>query len=84
MESRYKHANENFDVMNMKFNVEQNHDATVNKYVSCINLEVIRCQSIGEKLVYVFDHFKDCYLDIVTLTERSLFNVESKDTPTCT
>ena len=37
------------------------------------------CQSIGEKLDFVFDHIKEYQLDIVALTEMGLSSEDSKN-----
>ena len=68
---RYKHVNkgkQSFD-----------HSVTLRKYVPCVKLGVINCQSISGKLDFVFDHIKEYQLDIVALTETWLSSEDSKN-----
>ena len=55
------------------------HIVTVRKSVPGIKLGVMNCQSISEKLDFVFDHIKEYQLDIVALTETLLSCEGSKN-----
>ena len=72
---RYKHVNKGNSNVKQSFD----HIVTVTKFVPCVKLGVMNCQSISGRLDFVFDHIKEYQLDIVALTEMWLSSEDSKN-----